>query len=256
MKLTVLGAHNCESLTTRLTTLLIDDLIAIDAGALTATLAIPAQRNLRALFITHQHYDHIKDVPTLAFNFAMAWKTANIYSTAAVLAALKLIFGNRLYPNFFEFPDGKPSINFTTLSPYQEIETSGYRVLALPVNHSADTVGYQVTAPNGHAVFYTGDTGPNLAHLWPIISPNLFVTEVSAPNRFRELYERRGHLTPSLLGQVLASLKEAKGGLPEVLVIHTNPELEAEIASEIAAVAEALGHPIRIGYEGMQIELG
>jgi phosphoribosyl 1,2-cyclic phosphodiesterase len=256
MKVTVLGAHNCESLATRLTTLLIDDLIAIDAGALTTTLSIPAQRSLRALFITHQHYDHIKDVPTLAFNFAMAWKTIDIYSTPPVLAALKLIFDNRLYPNFFEFPNDRPSINFTTLEPYQVTETSGYRVLPLPVNHSTDTVGYQITAPDGHTVFYTGDTGPGLAHLWPVVSPELFITEVSASDRFREIYERRRHLTPSLLRQELASLKEAKGKLPQVLIIHTNPELEAETAAEIAAVARDLGHPIRIGYEGMQIDLG
>jgi ribonuclease BN (tRNA processing enzyme) len=258
MKVTVLGAHNCESLTTRLTTLLIDDLIAIDAGALTATLSIPAQRSLKALLITHQHYDHIKDVPTLAFNFAMAWKTVSIYGAPAVLATLKLILAdhNHIYPNFFEFPDGRPSINFTTLEPYKEIMVSGYRVLPLPGSHSVDTMGYQVTAPDGHALFYTGDTGPGLSRLWPDVSPDLFITEVSASDRFRELYERRRHLTPSLLRQELASLKEAKGSLPQVLVIHTNPELETETAAEIAGVAEELGHPIRIGYEGMQIELG
>jgi len=40
-----------------------------------------------------------------------------------------------------------------------------------------------------------------------------------------------------------------------VVVVHMNPELEREIETEIAAVAEDLNHPISVGYEGMQLRL-
>lgn len=255
MNIKVLGAHNCESQNTKLATLLIDDILVIDAGALTSSLSFPAQRKLKAILLTHQHYDHIKDVPTIAFNFAMAWATVNIYSTLPVYKALTLILGNSLYPNFLEFPEDKPTIKFTTFEPYKAKQIEGYSVLPLPVNHSTPTVGYQITSPDGKTVFYTGDTGPGLKGCWEYISPQLLITEVSAPNRFEELYKKRGHLTPNLLKQELASFRELKGYLPQVVIVHINPGLEKEIEAEIATVAQDLNHPLTLGYEGMQIKL-
>jgi ribonuclease BN (tRNA processing enzyme) len=255
MNITTLGAHNCESQNTRLTTMLIDDVVAIDAGALTSSLTFPAQRQIKAILLTHQHYDHIKDIPTIAFNFAMAWATLDIYSTLPVYQALSLILGNKLYPNFLEFPQENPSLKFNLIEPYQATQIEGYSVLALPVNHSTPTVGYQVTAADGKTVFYTGDTGPGLKDCWQRISPQLLITELSAPNRFQELYQRRGHFTPNLLKEELTSFRELKGYLPQVVIVHMNPELEEEIKAEIATLAHSLGHPITPAYEGMQITL-
>ncbi len=255
MNITTLGAHNCESQKTRLTTLLIDDVIAIDAGALTSSLTFLAQNQIKAILLTHQHYDHIKDIPTIAFNFAMAWATLNVYSTLPVYQALSLILSNKLYPNFLEFPQENPSLKFNLIEPYQATQIEGYDVLALPVNHSTPTVGYQVTSPEGKTMFYTGDTGPGLEDCWQRISPQLLITEVSAPNRFQELYQRRGHFTPYLLKEELASFRELKGYLPKVVIVHMNPRLEEEIKAELATLAQSLGHPITSAHEGMQIAI-
>jgi phosphoribosyl 1,2-cyclic phosphodiesterase len=255
MNITTLGAHNCESQNTRLTTLLIDDVIAIDAGSLTSSLTFPAQKQIKAILLTHQHYDHIKDIPTIAFNFAMAWATLNVYSTLPVYQALNLILGNKLYPNFLEFPQENPSLKFNLIEPYQATQIEGYGILALPVNHSTPTVGYQVTSPEGKTMFYTGDTGPGLEDCWQRISPQLLITEVSAPNRFQELYQRRGHFTPHLLKEELTSFRELKGYLPQVVIVHMNPGLEEEIKAELATLAQSLGHPITPAHEGMQITL-
>ena len=255
MIIKTLGAHNCESRNTRLTTLLIDGIIAIDAGALTASLSFRAQRKLKAIFITHRHYDHIKDIPTIAFNFAMKWETINIYSTEQVYQALSLILGSQLYPNFLEFPEAKPTISFNRLKPYEVRQIEGYHILALPVNHSTPTVGYHVTAPDGTTAFYTGDTGPGLKDCWERISPQLLITEVSAPDSFEELYRSRGHFTPNLLKEELADFRKLKGYLPQVVIVHLNPGLEKETSAELAAVARALDHPITLAHEGMEIRL-
>ena len=57
MQIEVLGAHNIESRDSRHVSLLIDDVLAIEAAALTSSLPFKAQQKLKAVLLTHQHYD-------------------------------------------------------------------------------------------------------------------------------------------------------------------------------------------------------
>ena len=256
MNIQVLGAHNCESQSSKLTSLLIDDVLAIDTGALTSSLSFPAQQKLKAILLTHQHYDHIRDTPAIAMNFFLRNSTINIYSIRPVYDALAThLLGGEFYPNFLERPEGKPTIKFTVIEPHKAEHIKGYSVLATEVNHPIPAVGYQVTSPDGKIVFYTGDTGPGLADCWEYVSPQLLIIEVTVPDRYEEFALRTGHLTPSLLKPELISFRELKGYLPGVVVVHMDPGLEKEIKAEIAVVAEALGSSISLAYEGMQLHL-
>ncbi len=256
MNIQVLGAHNCESQNSRLISLLIDDTIAIDAGGLTSSLPFSAQQKLRAILLTHQHYDHIRDVPAIAMNFSLQHTAINIYSTQPVYDALSTyLLDGKLYPKFLEWPEENPAIKFTIVEPYQTKQIEGYNILAVPVNHSVPTVGYQVTSPDGKIVFYTGDTGPGLTDCWERVSPQLLIIEVTAPNRYEEFGKKSGHLTPSLLKQELTIFRELKGYLPQVILVHMNPRLEKEIEAEIALLAKELNVSITLAYEGMQLNL-
>ncbi len=256
MKIQFLGVHSCESQNTKLTSLLIDDILVVDAGGLTSSLSFQAQQKLKAILLTHQHYDHIKDVPAIVFNFAMWDAGIDIYSILPVYEALTThLLNGKLYPKFLGGPLENPKINFTVIESYRTEQIEGYSVLPIPVNHSVPTVGYQITSPDGKVLFYTGDTRPDLADCWERIAPQLLIIEASAPDRFEEFYKKRGHLTPTLLKQELISFRELKGYLPQVVVVHINPGLEEDIKAEIAAVAEDLNHPISVGYEGMQLRL-
>jgi len=256
MNIQLLGVHNCESQDTKLSSLLIDDILVVDAGGLTSSLSFDAQQKIKAILLTHQHYDHIKDVPAIVFNFAMRNAGIDVYSILPVYEALTTcLLNGRVYPKFLERPPENPRGRFTVIEPYETKQIEGYSVLPIPVNHSVPTVGYQITSPDGKVMFYTGDTGPDLADCWERISPQLLIIEASAPNRFTELYQKRRHLTPTLLKQELTSFRELKGYLPQVVVVHINPGLEEETRAEIAAVAEELNHPISVGYEGMQLSL-
>ena len=256
MKIRFLGVHNCESQNTKLTSLLIDDILVVDAGGLTSSLSFTAQQKLKAILLTHQHYDHIRDVPAIVFNFAMANAAIDIYSILPVYEILNTnLLNGKVYPKFLGWPQENPKINFTVVEPYQTEQIKGYSILPIPVNHSVPTVGYQITSPDGKVVFYTGDTGPDLAGCWECIAPQLLIIEASAPDRFEAFYKKRGHLTPTLLKQELTSFRELKGYLPQVVIVHLNPGLEEETKAEIAAVAEDLNHPISIGYEGMELRL-
>ena len=62
MNIRFLGAHNSESKDVRPACLLIDNILAIDAGGLTSSLTFSEQLAIEALLVTHHHYDHIKDI--------------------------------------------------------------------------------------------------------------------------------------------------------------------------------------------------
>jgi len=256
MKISFLGAHNTESQDTRLVSLLVDDVLALDAGGLTSSLSFKKQLRLKAILLTHQHYDHIRDIPLIAMNLFLRKAAIDAYSISAVGDALaSYLLNGELYNRFLESSEGKETIRFHIVEPYQIIQIEGYSVLPLPVVHSVPAVGYQVTSPDGEAVLYTGDTGPGLSHLWQYVEPQLMIIEVTAPDRYRQFAEEKGHLTPGLLKEELLSFQKAKGYLPEVVTVHMNPELEAEIAAELASVAKGLGNSITLAYEGRQISL-
>jgi len=256
MHIRVLGAHNCEAQNTKLISLLIDDVLAIDAGGLSSSLSLSAQQKLKAILLTHQHYDHIRDIPAIAMNFALNSTTINIHATQVVHDALAThLLNDELYPNFLERPRENPTIKFTLIEPYRTVQIEDYSILAAEVRHSVHAVGYQVTSADGKVVFYTGDTGPDLADCWEYVSPQLLITEVTAPDRYAEFARESGHLTPGLLKQELINFRELKSYLPQVVVVHMNPRLEKEIEAEIAAAAGALNSSITLGYEGMQLHL-
>ena len=94
-----------------------------------------------------------------------------------------------------------------------------------------------------------------MADCWECVSPQLLITEVTAPNEYDEFAKESGHLTPNLLKQELISFREVKGYLPQVVTVHMSPRLEEEIEAEIAVVAEELNNSISLGYEGMELNL-
>ncbi len=256
MNIKLLGAHNCESQNTKFVTLLIDDSLVLDAGGLTSSLSLSAQQRLKAILLTHQHYDHIRDVPALAMNFYLSGATINIYATLPVYDALTAhLLNGKLYRNFLERPEANPTIKFIVIEPHKAEQIEGYTIMAVPVNHSVPAVGYQITSPDGRVLFYTGDTGPGLADCWECVSPQLLITEVTASNKYEEFGRESGHLTPSLLKQELDAFQELKGYLPQVVVVHMSPGLEKEIEAEIAVIARDLNGSIVLGYEGMQLNL-
>jgi cAMP phosphodiesterase len=165
------------------------------------------------------------------------------------------LLNGELYPRFLEPTQLAPPIIFKVVDPKETILTTEYRLLPVPVNHSRPTVGYQVTASNDSSVFYTSDTGPGLTECWQQVSPQLLIIEVTAPNRYQEFAKESGHLTPELLQAELVNFQQVRCYLPRVLVVHMNPWLKQEIESEIAVVAQTLGNPIDLAWEGIKIHL-
>jgi len=256
MNIKVLGAHNCERQNFKMVSLLVDDVLAIDAGALTSGLSLEEQKKIKALLLTHQHYDHVRDVPALAMSLFLGGAATRIYSIPEVLDVLaRDLMNNQIYPDFRHKPEHEPTVSFTIIEPNKAALIEGYTVLAVPVSHSVTAVGYQVTDADGKSFFYAGDGRPGLTDCWRRVSPQLLIIEVTASDKYMDWAAGAGHLTPSLLKPELAGFQEVNGYLPWVVAIHMNPSLEEEIVAETAAVAQALGCPITFAYEGMEISL-
>lgn len=256
MEIRILGAHNCESVDTRLISLPIDQTIAIDAGSITSSLPFSAQRRLKAVLLTHRHFDHIRDLATLGLNL-YGRRTVELYALESVLDVVSShLFSGEVYPDFRNRPSPEePTFRFCPVEPYREVVIEGYAVLPLPVNHGVPAVGYQVTSRDEKSFFFSGDTGRNSPSLWEAVSAQLVILEVTLPNGQRGLASASGHLTPQLLEEELGELKGVKGHLPPVIAVHMNPELEGEIRGEVEQVARKVGAEITLGYEGMEVIL-
>jgi ribonuclease BN (tRNA processing enzyme) len=256
MKIKMLGAHNIESKDTRFACLLVDDVLALDAGALASRLSLKAQQKIRAVLLTHRHYDHIKDIPALGMNFYLLGKILEIYATQSVYEDVsKYLLDGVLYPDFRERPSDKPALRFNIVEPGREESVDGYRILPVTVNHAIPCVGYQITSPDGKKLFYTSDTGPGLAECWRQVSPDLLIIEVTAINKYRDFAVEAGHLTPALLQKELESFRKLKSYLPRIVTVHANPLDEKELEVELAGVAGTLKTDIQFGREGMNIIL-
>ena len=254
MRVRFLGAHNCESVATRCVSLLVDGVLAIDAGGLTSTLTFEEQTAIDGLLLTHQHYDHVRDIPALGMNLYLMERRLTLYASAETRDAVAShLLDGALYPDFLRRPEAAPTLTFETLTPGRSLEIAGYRVTPLAVPHSVPTLAYLVAAPGGGSLLYTGDCGPGLRDVWAQAAPDLLVIEVTASNRFGFIGDEGRHLTPALLKAELISFNDIRGYLPRVITVHLSPLIEAEIVTELAAVAAETGADITPAHEGLEV---
>ena len=251
-----LGTHNAESKNTRLVSFLIDDILAVDAGSLVSELTFPEQRKIKAILLSHGHYDHIRAVPAFAFNNSD--RTTKVIATPKTLEILSShLIDGVVYPEFTSDASflQKATIKLVPLEPFKPQNIEGYEVIAVPVPHPLDSVGFEITSSDGKTLFYTGDTGPGLSSIWGTISPQLIIVDVTWPNSLSTAARDAGHLCPKMLEKELAEFRRLKGYFPRVVIIHLSPQHEPEIEREVREIAKLLGTSIDIAHEGEELIL-
>ncbi|MGA8848900.1 MAG: MBL fold metallo-hydrolase [Dehalococcoidia bacterium] len=258
MEIQILGAHLAEVKGARLTSLLIDGALVVDAGGLTSALSLPQQKKIKTVLLTHHHFDHTRDLVTLAANAGYYWqRQLVVYAPRYTLDIVtSCLLNGAIYTNFLEYPSKeKPTLKLEAIEPYSRKTIAGYDVLAVPVKHSVPAVGYQITSSDGKSLFYTSDTTVGISECWQHISPQLLITEVAGPNKYGDWLKKAGHLCAEFLKEELIQFRRLKGYLPRVVVIHIGNPYEKEIKEEVAQVAQELEADISLGYEDMKITL-
>jgi len=255
VKIRFLGTHNAESKDTRLSSFLIDDVLAVDAGSLVSQLSFPDQKKIKSILISHGHYDHIRDIPVFAFNNYA--HTTKVYATKETISIMSnhLIDGV-IYPKFTQkipFFLDEPSLEFVIIEPFNQINIDDYKVLPLPVNHTIRTMGFEITSKEGSTLFYTADTGPGLSALWEHISPDVLIVEVTFPNKLEIRANNSAHLCPKLLKRELKVFRRLKGYYPQIYLVHLCPILEKEIQKEVKEISKELNTPIHIAQENQSV---
>ena len=257
MEVQILGAHSTEAEGLRLVSFLIDSVLALDAGGLTSSLSLSEQQQVRAILLTHHHFDHTRDLVTFGANGAAFSAPVDVYALSQTLDVVNsCLLDGKMYADFSKWPSKeKPFLQLKVIEPFHRQNIQGYDVLPVPVQHTVPSVGYQVTSKDGKSLFYTGDTGPGLAACWQHISPQLLIIEVSGINEVQDFLKSVGHLSAQLLKEELVQFRQAKRYLPRVVVIHIPPQFQRGVEQEVKEVARELGVSIDIGYEGMKITL-
>ncbi len=256
MELRVLGAHNMESRDTRMEGHLIDGVLALDAGGMTRTLTFQEQFGIRAILLSHRHFDHVRDILPLGLFIRDKQLTIDIYAIrdTADFIREKLLDGS-LFPDFLRSPSSeKPVFRLNVIDFYEEFDAAGYKVKAVPVPHAVPAAGFEIVSGDVR-LFYTGDTGPGVSDAWDHVSPNVLLTEVTFGNENEPRAREVGHLTPRLLREALTLFKAKHGRLPKVIVSHMNPPWESAVRAELPAVVEDLGLDLTVSHADMTFSL-
>jgi ribonuclease BN (tRNA processing enzyme) len=256
MKIKFLGIHNVRSKNTRLISLLIDNIIAVDAGSICSALSFEEQQKIQALFITHGHYDHMMELPAFAFNNTN--RVTSLYATSTTFEMLEShLIDGKIYPNFSQSTSflGRPTLDLHIIRPLEAVEVEGYHILPVPVDHFVDSTGFEISVKNGTSILFTGDTGTGISQSWQYVNPDILIIDVTFPNRLADIASNSGHLCPGLLKQQLLEFREMKGYLPVVFPVHLSPQYEDEIKKDMEAVAREIFISIAYGDEKGEFDL-
>jgi len=239
MKVKILGCSGSETIGHMPPGFLVNDVMMLDAGTITAALSIEAQSRITDVLISHTHLDHIKSVLFLADNIiGRIRKPVKIRAIPEVIDAIrKHLMNDIIWPDFTRIPTPEnPVLAYAPMPLGKAVAVAGLKVKAIPMNHPVPAVGFHVT--DGKTSFiYSADTGPNEG-LWKEAAKakNLtaVIVDTSFPNSLGGIADLSGHFTPA---QLHADLTRARVDLNvPVYVYHVKPAHEKKVIRELSGL--------------------
>lgn len=234
MNIEVLGGYGGESPECRMTCLLLDDRVALDAGSLSQALPIERQRGVQAIVLSHSHMDHTNSLPFFIENvFGKSDGAIDVYASAPTIYAIrKHLFNNDTWPDFTRIPNHLlPALRFHEFIEEVPFTLNGIQFTPVKVDHLVPTHGFLIEQA-GQAVLWSSDTGPT-ERLWEIANrtPGLraICMDTSFDNSLQTIADLSLHLTPQSLA---AELRKLERPVP-VLLHHLKPPCIERIRDDV-----------------------
>ncbi len=191
-----------------------------------------------AVFLTHYHTDHCADLGPLLFALRSpryrGRKPLHLFAAPGLVRFLDTLA--QVWP--WTLPRDY-ELHVRELSPGR-IQFGGMDVLAVPIRHTAQSLGYRFTSASGASAAFSGDADECEELVELARGVDLFVCDAAFPDAQRV----EGHLTPGLAGE-----HAAKAGARALWLTHFYPECEGvdvvaqarrTFAGEIVAAVDLL----------------
>lgn len=235
-----------------LTSYLINDSLAIDAGALAIGLTPEEQLKIRSIVITHAHLDHIISLPLMVTDlFEELSEPINVFATPSDFDAIrKHLLTDRVWITLETMKNSRTDlIAHHPIKSTESFFAEGLKITPIPVTHNVLTHGLLIEDDQS-ALLFTSDTGATDI-IWEAAKDcdklRAVFIDLSFPNRLTELARVSHHHSPVTL---LEELPKIKPGVP-IYAIHLKAFYRDQVAAEIAA----LDNPrIRVAEVGREYE--
>jgi ribonuclease BN (tRNA processing enzyme) len=219
-----------------LTTYLVNDTIAIDAGALGFFMSPREQAAIRHVFLSHTHVDHVASLPIFLENVAGAHPTpVTVYASDAVQQSLRLdLFNGRVWPNFLELTHERGRFaNLATIRSGVSVDVDGLRITPIDVDHVVPTLGF-ILEDDVSAVVISSDTAPTDA-IWEAANrtanPKAVFLEATFPVEEAALAELTKHLTTAQFVEEMRKLHQPA----TFFAMHIRARLHHQVTQELLA---------------------
>lgn len=213
---------------------IINDVIAIDAGCLGFAWPLKVQKDVKHVFLSHSHCDHIASLPLFIENvYEPGPDCPTVFGHPHVLDCLtEDVFNNRVWPNFIAL--GKIETPFLELKPIDDgnqVTIGELTITAVAVDHIVPTLGF-IVEDSQSAVVFGCDSGPT-ERIWELANQNeklkAVYLEASFPNAMEWLAKVSKHLTPKMF------LTEYRKITQDVMVIavHIKAPFREQVINEL-----------------------
>ncbi len=223
--------------------------ILLDIGAGTIHRLLQADFSIfdvTHLFISHFHPDHSGEM--VSFLFSSKYPDTGRRKTRLVLAGGPgfCLHYDRLKSIYGEWIDLSGKLDLADLDPAVSTDYfyTSFSMRVAAMAHREESIAFRITAPDGRAIVYSGDTDytENLVEI--ARNADLLICEAALPDALKV----EGHLTPSVAGRIAA-----RAGVKKLVLTHFYPESDrADVAGECAKTYDG---PLMLAEDLMEIRL-
>ncbi len=244
MKIELVGSSiGAGSTFQNMTTYIINDSVAIDAGSLGLVAPLARQLAIQHVLLSHSHLDHVATLPIFLDNvFSPDRECPKVYASRNVWDCLSRdVFNDRLWADLSGIASEEGQF-YTPIELQSEstFQIAGLSITPVSVDHSVPTLGFLVE-DDRVAVLIVSDTGPT-ERIWELARQQLFYTKLKAvflecsfSNSFEWLAKKTAHLCPRLFAAEFAKLPLNLSIRP--IAVHLKGWLCETIEAELAQLS-------------------